>query len=63
MLNMAPAYQQIYNIDGSNTPLTIQPNFFSLSMNCPTICTLYEGHALDPRSLPQASDETFQSFD
>jgi hypothetical protein len=45
MLNMAPAFQQIYNIDGSNTPMSIKPSFFSLSMTCPTICTLYEGHA------------------
>lgn len=62
MLNMAPAYNQAYLIDGSNSPLSIKPDFFSLSMTCPTICTLYEGHDADPTVLPQASDETFQSF-
>ena len=62
MPGMMPPYDQTYLIDGTSNLLSIKPEFFALSMTCPTICTLYEGHADDPTILPQAADETFQSF-
>ena len=42
--------------------MSIKPDFFELSMDCPTICTLYEGNSLEPAGLPQASDPAYKSF-
>ena len=58
-----PAEHQVYIIDGNNTPLSILPDFFGISSDCPAICTLYEGYnSEDPTVLPEASDPSFYSF-
>jgi hypothetical protein len=64
MLSWGPAYEQVYVIDGLSTELSIKPQFFELSQNCPTICTLYEGLATDglDAGLPKASDPSFRSW-
>jgi len=64
MLSWGPTYEQVYVIDGLSTELSIKPQFFELSQNCPTICTLYEGLATDglDAGLPKASDPSFRSW-
>lgn len=55
-------YEQIYIIDGASQELSVKPQFFELSLNCPTICTLYEGLAEEPDGMPLASDPSFRSW-
>ena len=47
--------------------MSIKPEFFALSYDCPAICTLYElldgADPSQPTLLPQASDPSFVSFD
>ena len=65
MILAAPAFEQVYMIDTNKNPpdeMKIKPDFFELSMECPTICTLYEGNSLEPKGLPQASDPAYKSF-
>ena len=39
------------------------PEFVAMSVDCPAICTLYEGYnSENPSSLPEASDPSFYSF-
>jgi hypothetical protein len=52
-----------YIIDGNSTPLSILPEFVAMSVDCPAICTIYEGYnSENPSSLPEASDPSFYSF-
>jgi len=67
MLGMPPLYNQPYIIDGTSAELSITVDFFSLSMYCPAICTLYEGYYQNDFMpsmgvLPVATDPSFRSW-
>lgn len=62
-----PEEFQTYTITQDGTPKSMMPEFWGMSMDCPTICTLYDAvegmDIYDPTSLPVASDPSFYSFD